>query len=192
MKSMLHGLLALIACAAIALPLMSFMPLDTEPTGPTGVDNDEMRWTPGRKLTWADFKGTPAPGNPMDALTESGITFSWACDQRGFRAEIYSLFVPSKSWVKEPTASLLAHEQVHFDITELHARKLRKYFAEMRNPCYLGKDGINAAGRRIIEDSNAMQRLYDAETRHSERVTEQKRWEAQVKAQLDAHAMWAQ
>lgn len=191
MKPMLQGILALIACAALALPLMSFVP-HTEPTTPTGPENDEMRWTHGRRLTWADFKGTPDAGNPMDALTESGITFTWSCDARGFKAEIYSLFVPSKSWVRDPTPALLAHEQVHFDITELHARKLRKYFAEMRNPCYLGKDGINAAARRIIGDSNEMQRLYDAETRHSERVAEQKRWENQVKAQLDAYAVWAE
>jgi hypothetical protein len=188
MKPMLHLILILLAGLAITLPLMSISP-SAEPTGP---ESDEMRWTSGRRLTWADFKGKPDTGNPMDALTESGITFSWSCDHRGFKAEIYSLFVPSKSWVREPTASLLAHEQVHFDITELHARKLRKYFAEMRNPCYLGKDGINAAARRIIQDSNEMQRVYDAETRHSERASEQKRWEGLVKAQLDAYAAWIQ
>lgn len=159
---------------------------------PTGPVTDELRWQPGRRLAWADFKGSPDRSSPMDALTESGITFTWTCDHRGFKAVIYSLFVPSKSWVKAPTGSLLAHEQLHFDITELHARKLRKYFAEMRNPCYLGKEGINTAARRIIQESNDMQRRYDDETRHSERYSEQKRWETLIAQQLQDLSAYAE
>jgi hypothetical protein len=142
-------------------------------------------------LSWADFKGIPERATDKDALTESGISFSWSCDNRGFRAQAYAMFVPSKSWVKTRTTVLLAHEQTHFDITEIHARKLRKYFGEMRNPCYLGKEGINEAARRHLRENRAMQEAYDRETNHSLREGEQKRWEAKVQAELAALSTWA-
>lgn len=159
---------------------------------PTGPTVDEIKWVPGKRLAWEDFKGSPDKASDKDALTESGITFSWTCDNRGFKAMAYAMFVPSKSWVKSPTPRLLRHEQTHFDITEIHARKIRKYFGEMRNPCWLGKEGINTAAKRIIQESYAMQHAYDTETRHSIRESEQVRWEAKVQADLEALKAWAE
>jgi hypothetical protein len=178
--------LTLMAWLAVFLswPLFGFSPADKF--------EEEIRWRSNRPLSWDDFRGRPDRRSPMDALTESGISFSWSCNSRGFQHETYSMFVPDKSWVKEETPALLRHEQLHFDITELHARKIRKYFDQMRDPCRLGQSGINSAAQKLIRESREMQNRYDRETNHSENEAEQTRWERYVARELAAHAAWAE
>lgn len=179
---LLRGLLLL----AMTLPMLA-MRADTS-TGP----EEQIRWQSDFRLQWSDFQGKPDRASNMDALTESGITFSWSCDWRGFKLEAYAIFVPGGSWVKEPTNSLLAHEQAHFDITEIHARKLRKFFATHPDPCRLGKAGIDKAAQTIIQASYAMQNVYDAETHHGELRSVQREWIAKIAAELDSLAAYAE
>lgn len=169
---------------------LAFTGMRHRPTG--GLEGDEIRWKSGERLTWDNFTGRPDRSSSADALTESGITFNWKCDWRGFELEAYAIFVPSGSWVKEPTRNLLIHEQLHFDITELHARKLRKFFAEHPDPCRLGKAGIDKAAQAIIQQSYNMQNEYDTETRHGEDYRAQKLWIDRVNTELEATAAYAE
>lgn len=128
----------------------------------------------------------------MDALTESGITFEWSCDWRGFRVEAYAIFVPGGSWVKEPTNALLLHEQAHFDITEIHARKMRKLFAEMPDPCRLGRTGIDNAAKAIIATNYEVQNEYDRATAHGEDTKVQQEWLSRIAKELQELEPWAE
>lgn len=175
----------LLMLCGVALPLLS-----TAPCGPR-FPQGEIRWTKDVRLSWSHFKGKPDRFSQMDALTESGITFSWSCDWRGFKLEASAIFVPEGSWVKEPTDALLHHEQGHFDITEIHARKLRKFFDEHPDPCRLGKSGIDHAAKAIIDDSYAMQNAYDAATHHGENTRAQKEWLSKIADLLDELEPWA-
>lgn len=172
----------------LALSLFGFVPNAENAPNP----DSEVRWRKARRLTWDDFQGRVDRGTHMDALTESGIAFSWTCGYRGFEFDAYAMFVPEKSWVKQRTSALLAHEQLHFDITELHARKIRKYFSEVGNPCRMGERGINAAAQNIIRASREMQNRYDRETHHSENEAEQARWQREVASQLRRMDKWAE
>ena len=163
-----------------------FTPLHHEGGG------EEIRWRADRKLTWRDFKGRPDRLSNMDALTESGISFSWSCDHRGFKVEIFSMMIPGKSWVKEKSAYLLAHEQAHFDITELHARKLRKAFDDVRNPCSLGKAGINKIAEKWMNASFKMQNEYDHETNHGFKEDVQAEWLERMARELEKYEKWAE
>ena len=178
--------LRMLLLLVMLLPLMSAAPL------PSANIEGEIRWTKDARLTWNDFTGRPDRMSNMDALTESGITFSWNCDSRGFRMEAYAIFVPSGSWVKEPTNSLLLHEQGHFDITEIHARKLRKYFAEHPNPCRMGKSGIDNAAKAIIAANYQLQNEYDEATNHGESNRMQREWLTKIASELDALEPWAE
>jgi hypothetical protein len=185
MKSRIPALsLYTILAFLLIWPLFGFNPYHTS--------EEEIRWNKSQRLDWDDFKARPDRRSQMDALTESGISFSWGCDARGFKHETYSMFIPSKSWVKTKTPELLRHEQLHFDITELHARKIRKYFGELRNPCRLGQSGINSAAQKLIRESTEMQNQYDRETMHSENEGEQRRWEQQIATELAILDSWAQ
>ena len=41
-------------------------------------EEEKIVWQEGRKLTWADFKGTPNRGNDFVASTNSGVLFSFS------------------------------------------------------------------------------------------------------------------
>ena len=91
----------------------------------------------------------------------------------------------SKSWTKDPeNKALLEHEQLHFDITELFTRKLRKQLSELKDPC--GKDSgkIQTIYDRNFEEMNKYQQRYDQETEHSVKELVQKGWEEKVKREL--------
>ncbi|HSP39953.1 MAG TPA: hypothetical protein VLN46_00870, partial [Gillisia sp.] len=90
-------------------------------------------------LTWEDFKALPNEESKFDANTNAGLSFSWGVKNTNgdieLTYEVTSYFNPKLSWVKIDSDNdyLLKHEQLHFDITELHARKLRKKLAEVNS-----------------------------------------------------------
>lgn len=138
-----------------------------------------------RPLTWQDFKAAPVPENGFHASANTGISYSWSAKIKGQQVEllytVQAFFYPQFSWVREQSNRLLKHEQLHFDISELHARKLRKAMAEF-DP-QQQKD-LQMSLRKIYEnleaERKAMQERYDRETRHSENVEAQQRWEKEI------------
>ena len=143
-------------------------------------------------LTWDNFAGVPDPANSFHANTSSGISYSWSKKQSGdeieFFYEVISYFTPDHSWVKpeKNTPGLLAHEQLHFDITELHARKLRKIMTEFdfRNTRSI-KPALEAFYKAAQVSLLKMQKEYDAETRHSIDVEAQVKWQNYIKEELE-------
>lgn len=169
-KIYLLGFLTILA----TLPLLAFQ-----------SGSGQIEWNEDRKLTWKDFKGRPNRGNPMDALTDSGIEYSWYCSGSNFSVEIHARFNPYKSWVKgNKSLELLKHEQLHFDITELFARKMRRAFDELENPCGMSKTTIRNTAREVLNAWHQMQRDYDHETAHSRNPDEQSRWATKVAREL--------
>ncbi|MGI9550130.1 MAG: DUF922 domain-containing protein, partial [Aurantibacter sp.] len=105
-----------------------------------GQDEDRvLPWTPERRLTWADYAGKPLKTEWAAATTASGITYTLNSVVGGsaprLQIVVTSLFYPDKSWYKPDLCDdvVLSHEQLHFDITELFARKFRKRLETVRN-----------------------------------------------------------
>lgn len=142
-------------------------------------------------LEWSDFRGKPQLHNSFHANTTSGISYSWSLktseEGKEFVFSVESYFFPEGSWVKpgKTSENLLAHEQLHFDITELHARKLRSQLQEF-NPEKV-KD-IKKALREIYQKIEAerahMQQKFDVETRHSQNAEAQLKWQEVVRLEL--------
>lgn len=154
-----------------------------------------MQWDEGRQLRWADFQGVPNLGADYVASTNSGISFSFSYQvQNGkmtMEYEIFSNFYPKLSWYKPNRVSeyILKHEQTHFDITELYARKLRKAMAEKhfkQNP----KDEVNALYNKIERERREMQNRYDGETEHSKNREVELQWRIFVGQELQKHDRW--
>lgn len=141
-------------------------------------------------LTWEDFKAAPDPNSPFTANTSSGISYSWSLKTsilgKEYQYEVLSFFNPDRSWVKNSgSAHLLAHEQLHFDITELCARKLRKALAEFdfrktRNV----KSELQDLYKKMEAERAAMQKKFDMETRHSMEEAAQLKWQQFVTQEL--------
>ena len=89
------------------------------------------------------------------------------------------------------SARALRHEQTHFDIAEVHARRLRRYYAELMAPCRIASGDLAAAASRIGRDEKAAQVQYDAETDHGRIAAQQTRWDRDIAGQLTALTKYA-
>lgn len=149
-------------------------------------------WSASRKLTWADFKGSPPPRAANAALTNSSIGFDMGYGSNGFTYAISCRFDPEKSWGRVKTDPILKHEQAHFDITEIHARKLYQAFKNYTFNEKTVEADVNRIYDQILKEHQDMQHLYDAETEHSINTREQSRWLAKIAAELKALSAFAQ
>lgn len=136
---------------------------------------DYIPWSEERKLTWDDFLAD-APTNTGDAaLTTTYVGFSFSRNRDGISYTIECKFQKSKSWGRVKTDYILKHEQGHFDIAEIFARKLNKeikgYLAKSNN-----HEGMNSIYSRLMQEKRDMQELYDSATNHSINKTRQSEW----------------
>lgn len=153
----------------------------------------QIVWSEDYALTWEDFQGPAAPGSQMDAVSITSIRYRWYCtNDQQFRFRVKAVFDREASWVR-PGASekLLRHERLHFDITELHARLIRKAFSDLGNPCQMRRNEIEGLAEAIMSDWERMQADYDMETHHSNDPDAQKRWERDIRSRLRALSDYA-
>lgn len=153
---------------------------------------DKIFWKE-NALTWEDFRAEPDENSTFQANTSAGLSYSWGTrNENGLVSlnyEVLSYFNPGNSWVfpeSRGSEYLLSHEQLHFDITELHARKLRKKLSEI-NSGDLGKDPrkvLNRLYENIEKERAAMQFQYDKETNHSINREAQRHWQEYVKREI--------
>lgn len=120
-------------------------------------------------------------------MTDSGMSISFSCENDEAEIIITCYFSPSRSWTKvKDSDHLLAHEQLHFDITELYTRKLRKLISEMEGDCERASRSLQKVYDRNYEALAKYQAQYDRETKHSIIEEEQLRWEKKVQEELKA------
>lgn len=143
------------------------------------------RWA---KLSWDDFQGIPQPFSSYEAAIASAIYLEYDSTRERFHA--YAGQHNVGSWAKRSRPSQdyeLNHEQCHFNITELHARKLNEYIGE--NPD--GTEYLFSLRRNSINiDLRKMQREYDSETDHSLNLDKQCRWEYKIDSLLVLDSGW--
>lgn len=165
----------------------------------TAADTAEERiaWSDDYRLSWADFKGQPKQGNVFVASTNSGLSFGYGfktingVPTSDFNYEVTSYFYPELSWYVPERVSerVLNHERTHFDITELHARKLRKRIAEF-DFSVNAKEELDELYSQIERERRAMQSKYDLETDHSVLHAEEAAWVSKVAQWLKDHDTW--
>ena len=102
-------------------------------------------------------------------------------------------FRPRESWVKavvlndpKQRRSVLGHEQTHFDLAEVHVRRMRRAFADLTGPCTRPDGALNALAQRLAQEEKAEQRRYDAETKHGLVGERQAAWSIQTRRRLAA------
>jgi hypothetical protein len=150
-----------------------------------------MPWSAARPLRWSDFQGAPRHGGDEAAKTAYGIYYAWKCRGRAFQFRAVAAFHTQESWVQPAVAGdiaegprTLAHEQTHFDIAEVYARRMRRHFRELAEPCAQSDANLAAGAVRLLDEEKAMQHRYDAETAHGLRRTQQAAWETEIRRQL--------
>ena len=149
-------------------------------------------WSPERKLAWSDFHGRP-PRLLDGARSALGYNSTFGCRDGKLEFSILAVFVPEESWVTEriKTSGLaspvgLRHEQTHFDLKEIYARRIRKMFTELPTPCPRSDDAFYALAEKLMRDESATQERFERETQAGENEYRQNEWERRVKADLDS------
>jgi hypothetical protein len=149
-----------------------------------GQDDSLIDWNVNIKLVWDDFKKEADPNSPNAALTSSMIKYDFAYNSDGgLKFHIHCQFDKNKSWGRVKTDYILSHEQGHFDIAEICARKLNKSFKEYTPTPNIKKE-ISKIYFGIIEEFQTMQDQYDAETNNSINHPKQEEWLKRISGQL--------
>ena len=153
-------------------------------------ESETIQWTETKKLSWTDFKGSAEKDSDAAAVTASGITFSYAIkksDDRitDFESQAEAHFYPENSWfIKERCNDhILAHEQLHFDITELHVRMFRYRLSQLEVSQHIKKQ-LNTLHNDVNKELAKMQFEYDTQTEHSVNKVEQAKWTSYVTENL--------
>ena len=143
-----------------------------------------------RKLTWADFLGTPNLPDPVAAITASGFGYSTkisTSNNKGTIAiDIYCNFSKLNSWVKKDknTAYILKHEQHHFDVTYLAAiqfiNNVKTAKLTVNNTTYLLADLY----KQSCDYMNNLQNEYDTQTKNGQIKNKQAEWNAYFEKRL--------
>jgi hypothetical protein len=151
----------------------------------SGIEQSNLvDWNASRKLTWDDFKASPDPASSNAALTNSSINVEFGYDDLELQYSIKCRFDKTKSWVKIRNNEILAHEQGHFDMAELHARKLNKALKEYRFNAKTVSEDVNRIYDSIMTMHHAAQSEYDKETDFSRNKEKQVLWQKKIADEL--------
>lgn len=131
--------------------------------------DDILYWTKNKRLSFSDFLGTPGKEdsviNHQQKLTHTFGTISKSIDLKYLTKQgktiftIYAGMNKKLSWIRNYDDSItLKHEQAHFDICEMYARKLRRDTKKVKS-LIEAKDLYN----KISEEENEEQDSFDKE-----------------------------
>ena len=139
-------------------------------------DEELISWSQDKKLTWADYKGQAKTDTDAAASTATYLGIEYNFNNKGFDYKITCSFSKTKSWGLHKTDYILAHEQGHFDIAEIFARKLNKKMGGYK----FNKDNFKSDLKKMYEavtsEKEEMQNEYDRETNHSINKDKQTEW----------------
>lgn len=146
--------------------------------------NNLIDWHASRKLTWDDFKGPVDAESKNAALTSSSINIEFGYDNDGLEYNIKCSFNKQRSWVRIRNNEVLAHEQGHFDLAELHARKLYRAMKGYKFNSKTVSDDVNNIYDSLMKVHHDAQSLYDQETDYSRNKPKQEEWQKKIAAEL--------
>jgi hypothetical protein len=141
-------------------------------------------WNTSRKLSWDDFKANPDPTSSNAALTSSTINIEFGYDNEGLTYSIRCSFDKNRSWVRIRNNDVLAHEQGHFDIAEVYARRLNKAMKEYKFNAKTVSQDVNGIYENMMNLHRQAQTLYDKETDFSRNKPHQEDWLKKIREQL--------
>jgi hypothetical protein len=188
-----RALLAL--CLGIVGASAACAPVGTDAADPSSP-TEGFPWSE-RRLSWGDFRGMPPTGIPNIALTAYRWSVSVECVGPTFTYRIQSVFLPRVSWVATPLVSsrnsgrALRHEQTHFDLSEVHARRLRQFLAGLSDPCGESDGALKTLTAPFLAEDAAEQQRYDEQTRNGRDELRQAAWDEDIERRLEALKAYA-
>ncbi|MDT0608567.1 DUF922 domain-containing protein [Croceitalea rosinachiae] len=146
---------------------------------------ESVLWSADKRLTWSDFKGPIPPDAVPAATTASGISYKYSANLLHHEVKldytVNAYFYPNESWYKPDSCDdlILSHEQLHFDISELFARKMRLILSRTSFTENV-KTEIRKIYKEILKELSDFQDKYDWETNFSRNREAQLEWNARI------------
>ena len=149
---------------------------------------DLIFWEEGKKLTWQDFtEGTPT----REAVAQAALSIHYTVCKRSIWNGKVALRVDcifQKSYTLVSSSGMrplvLRHEQPHFDIAEVFARKLRKAFFDSK--LHVGNVDEEAKGLldKVMLEYTNHQQMFDTKIWYGAEEETQLKWERRIAEEL--------
>jgi hypothetical protein len=149
-------------------------------------------WKEGLKLNWSNFKSNinNKRGANIVAYTNCGWVYSVVKStnpKSPVKVKIQTIFNEDQSWKDAERINdyVLGHEQKHFDIAEIFARKLRKSVHEkIKNSGDFNKN-FQGLYNKILSDYRTFQVSYDTDTKNGINEEKQAEYDIKIAEELD-------
>ncbi len=149
-------------------------------------EDHKIDYQPGRMLTYSDFSGRPDRSSPGVAATYSVISVGSEINYNEdiFMAQItVSVFMDcNASWMKKEGRyeHVLAHEQLHFDISAYVACRLMEAIRGTTFTKTHFKQQLKDLQQHYMQIRDSLQNQYDLETRHGTLTKAQAEWAQRI------------
>jgi hypothetical protein len=182
----------------ILLFSIAFLTLVSVAFAPTSsfADSNEVLWDENRPLTWDDFQGPTdyesAAYIAWDFITDYTVqinTYPNICFYSFTDLNFTAVMIKDESFVWDDSKFdwLLNHEQTHFDLVQVFAKKIQNQLATDMGRC---PDGANPTAQiradtdiyieEILSDSDTFSLIYDWRTNHGLKNTAQSNWDQRI------------
>lgn len=141
-------------------------------------------WATDKRLVWDDFLCEPKTGTDAVASTSTSLGIAYQLTDGELKYHITCYFNKEKSWGLMKTDYILAHEQGHFDITEIFARRLNEALQNYQFNKKTFKKDISQIYQAIVSQKEEYQKTYDSETDHSRNRKVQYDWLERIESLL--------
>lgn len=166
--------------AIIIIVLISSTALQVCAQGSSSVE-----W--GNPILYQDFEATPLMSDTAAANISVTILLGYSSTRTGsLKFKVVAVMDKDESWIKDEFKKdhILKHEQGHFDIAHIYARKLE---ASLRQKQYTSRDieALNRVYDRHLEEMNGLQVRYDIETKGGWDLLAQSKWRRFIQGELN-------
>lgn len=155
------------------------------------AQDELLEWNPFYRLSWSDFAGVPNADSRADAASVVRIVAKPFRFGNSWRYDVRAYFNRTRSWRRDVSDNLLSHEQLHFDIAELYARKIRERINELMAQGFRDPERIQREVEKLLEESNGVDTRYDTETLHGAMHQRQQRWSETIERNLLETRRWS-
>lgn len=147
-----------------------------------------IKWTNDYDLSWNDFKGQEDKELSLSALSKISIPYTYTSDgEVDVTVTLSTVFMKYESWYKSGKENhiLLDHEQLHFDIAEIHRRLIVKAIINSKFTAENYESELKKMITDIWDNGYAeMQDKYDSETNYARYFKSQIDWNKLVSEKL--------
>lgn len=140
-------------------------------------------WSKNRKLNWSDFQKS-VHKDRRGAQSDIGIdVLSIPAKNNQYNYVVIPYFYKLRSSVASRKPQILKHEQLHFDIAEFFARKMRTKIKQLNKEKF-DLDKYNRSIDDIYQKYFLYQEKFEKETGHSILIENQHYWENKIAREL--------